>query len=30
MRVSDRIANLKKGRVLEVSKADEFHWEGAY
>ena len=30
MRVSDRIANLKSGKVKEVSKADEFHWEGAY
>lgn len=30
VRVSDRIANLKKGRVKEVSRTDEFHWEGAY
>lgn len=30
MRVSDRIANLKSGRVKNVRKADEFIWEGAY
>ncbi len=30
MRVSDRIANLKNGKVKEVSRADEFNWEGAY
>lgn len=30
MRVSDRIANLKSGRVKEVKEKDEFHWEGAY
>jgi ABC-type phosphate transport system ATPase subunit len=30
MRVSNRIANLKRGRVKEVSGAHEFHWEGAY
>lgn len=29
-RVSDRIANLKDGKVREVKKTDEFHWEGAY
>ncbi|MDG6224808.1 MAG: phosphate ABC transporter ATP-binding protein [Candidatus Thermoplasmatota archaeon] len=30
MRVSDRIANLKKGKVVEVKNAGEFEWEGAY
>ena len=30
MRVSDRIANLKSGRVREVKRASEFEWEGAY
>lgn len=30
MRVSDRIANLKNGRVKEVADAVEFKWEGAY
>jgi hypothetical protein len=30
MRVADRIANLKKGKVKEVTKADRFKWEGAY
>jgi putative ABC transport system ATP-binding protein len=29
-RVSDRIANLKDGRVIEVKKTQEFEWEGAY
>jgi ABC-type phosphate transport system ATPase subunit len=29
-RVSDRIANLKDGMVKEVTKTDEFKWEGAY
>jgi putative ABC transport system ATP-binding protein len=29
-RVSDRIANLKDGRVKEVKKTKEFQWEGAY
>ena len=30
MRVADRIANLKRGKVKEVRNADDFHWEGAY
>ena len=30
MRVSDSIANRKGGKVKEVSKTEEFHWEGAY
>jgi hypothetical protein len=30
MRVADRIANLKKGKVKEVKRANEFRWEGAY
>jgi ABC-type phosphate transport system ATPase subunit len=30
MRVSDRIANLKRGKVREVTKTSEFKWEGAY
>ncbi|MEA3558583.1 MAG: ATP-binding cassette domain-containing protein, partial [Candidatus Thermoplasmatota archaeon] len=30
MRVSDRIANLKAGRVKSVDRADKFEWEGAY
>ncbi|MCK5772223.1 MAG: phosphate ABC transporter ATP-binding protein [Thermoplasmata archaeon] len=30
LRVSDRIANLKKGVVKEVTNASEFRWEGAY
>lgn len=29
-RVSERIANLKEGRVIEVKKTEEFQWEGAY
>jgi putative ABC transport system ATP-binding protein len=29
-RVSTRIANLKDGTVREVTKTDEFKWEGAY
>jgi ABC-type phosphate transport system ATPase subunit len=29
-RVSTRIANLKEGTVKEVTKTDEFQWEGAY
>lgn len=29
-RVSNRIANLKDGRVREVSSSKEFQWEGAY
>lgn len=29
-RVSERIANLKDGKVLEVKKTQEFQWEGAY
>jgi putative ABC transport system ATP-binding protein len=29
-RVSDRIANLKDGKVIEVTKTSEFQWEGAY
>jgi len=30
MRIADRIANLKKGKVKEVKRVDEFGWEGAY
>lgn len=30
LRVSDRIANIKGGRVKSVEKASEFKWEGAY
>ncbi|MFW3145892.1 MAG: ATP-binding cassette domain-containing protein [Thermoplasmatota archaeon] len=30
MRVSDRIANLKSGKVKGVTRASEFKWEGAY
>ncbi len=30
MRISDRIANLKKGMVKEVRNANEFEWRGAY
>jgi ABC-type phosphate transport system ATPase subunit len=30
VRVSDRIANLKSGRVKEVTATAEFKWEGAY
>lgn len=30
MRVSDRIANLKAGKVKEVTRTNDFHWEGAY
>lgn len=30
MRVADRIANLKSGRVKNVEKASDFKWEGAY
>lgn len=29
-RVSHRIANLKGGKVVQVSKASDFKWEGAY
>ena len=29
-RVSDRIANLKDGKEIEVKKTSEFRWEGAY
>ncbi|MGA1821391.1 MAG: ATP-binding cassette domain-containing protein [Thermoplasmatota archaeon] len=29
-RVSDRIANLKDGRVMQVSESSKFRWEGAY
>ena len=29
-RVSERIANLKDGKVIEVKKTEEFQWEGAY
>jgi len=30
MRVSDRIANLKEGIVVEVKGSKDFRWEGAY
>jgi len=30
MRVSNRIANLKRGKVREVTPASDFRWEGAY
>lgn len=30
MRIADRIANLKRGRVKEVKRVNEFEWEGAY
>jgi putative ABC transport system ATP-binding protein len=29
-RVSNRIANLKDGKVIQVSKTEDFKWEGAY
>ena len=29
-RVAERIANLKGGRVRQVSDAEKFIWEGAY
>jgi ABC-type phosphate transport system ATPase subunit len=29
-RVSDRIANLKDGVVIEITKTKDFKWEGAY
>ncbi|MGA1848079.1 MAG: ATP-binding cassette domain-containing protein [Thermoplasmatota archaeon] len=30
IRVADRIANLKKGKVKEVKRTAQFKWEGAY
>jgi len=30
LRVSDRIANIKGGRVRSIEKTSEFEWEGAY
>jgi putative ABC transport system ATP-binding protein len=30
MRVSDRIANLKSGKVKEITATGDFQWEGAY
>ncbi|MCD6384092.1 MAG: phosphate ABC transporter ATP-binding protein [Thermoplasmata archaeon] len=30
LRVGDRIASIKKGKVLKVGRRDEFQWEGVY